>query len=104
MSLLSGQWYRLKNRFVEFGTRVIGLAYAALRGYDPTPPWSFMGDSMRRVYFAILLVVATGLPGCSWYQVLFDVFGGSYTDSGTTETEKQWDYNSKIESYGGDPY
>jgi hypothetical protein len=59
---------------------------------------------MRRLLFAIVLFAAPCLTGCSMYDLMFGVFGNHYTDAGTTETEKRWDYGDKVRSYGGDAF
>ena len=56
---------------------------------------------MRRALFAILLFAMPCLAGCTMYDLMFDTFGKHYSDDGTTQSEKRWSYNDRVQSYGG---
>ena len=60
---------------------------------------------MRRLLFAIAAIAVITLPGCTWYDALFGIFGDEhYTGgSGTTWHERKADYDQQIRTWGGEP-
>lgn len=51
---------------------------------------------MAKTVFLLILVC---LSGCS-YDNAFDVFGGGYSEGGTTRTEKRADYDARVDALG----
>lgn len=57
---------------------------------------------MRRLLFLVAIgLISCG--GCTLREAMFDLFSGSYTGGGTTETERRMDYNDRLRAIDETP-
>ena len=51
---------------------------------------------MRRLKLLTIIACFVSCGGCTLYDAMFDVFGSAYTGGGTTEAERQRDYDDRV--------
>jgi hypothetical protein len=57
---------------------------------------------MRRLLLAVLFLGSISVPGCTWYDAAFNVFGDHYSGGGTNSFDRRAKYDAAVRSYGVD--